>query len=97
MRLTAAQRAEFEEQGYLFLPSLFTPEEMDLLNAEVPGLFAQQRPEVWREKARMRRAPPFTSRPGTRPMRASRAIRAWSSRGCSCSAPTKLYLLEIGL
>ncbi len=50
MKLTAAQRAEFEEQGYLFLPSLFTPEEMDLLNAEVPGLFAQQRPEVWREK-----------------------------------------------
>jgi ectoine hydroxylase len=50
MKLTAAQLAEFDEQGYLFLPNLFTPEEMDVLNAEVPGIFAQQREEVWREK-----------------------------------------------
>ncbi len=50
MQLTPAQTAEFEEQGYLFLPSLFSPQEMDILNAEVPSLFAQVRPEVWREK-----------------------------------------------
>ena len=50
MKLSTAQRAEFEEQGYLFLPSLFSPAEMDVLNAEVPGLFAQQRAEVVREK-----------------------------------------------
>ena len=50
MKLTPAQIAEFEEQGYLFLPSLFSGPEMDVLNAEVPGLFAQNRPEVWREK-----------------------------------------------
>jgi ectoine hydroxylase len=50
MKLTPAQVAEFEEQGYLFLPSLFSPEEMAVLNAEVPGLLAQHRDEVVREK-----------------------------------------------
>ena len=33
MKLTPAQIAAFEEQGYLFLPSLFSPEEMVVLNA----------------------------------------------------------------
>ncbi len=50
MKLTKDQIAEFEEQGYLFLPSLYTKEEMDLLNAEVPGILAQNRPEVIKEK-----------------------------------------------
>jgi ectoine hydroxylase len=50
MKLTTAQLAEFEERGYLFLPGVFTPEEMDLLNGEVPGLLAADRPEVIREK-----------------------------------------------
>ena len=50
MKLTAAQIAEFEEQGYLFLPSVFSPQEMDLLNAEVPKLLNEDRPEVIREK-----------------------------------------------
>ena len=35
MQLTPAQIAEFEEQGYLFLPNLFSAEEMAALNAEV--------------------------------------------------------------
>ena len=50
MKLTPAQIAEFEEQGYLFLPSLYSKEEMAILNAEVPGILAQDRPEVVREK-----------------------------------------------
>jgi ectoine hydroxylase len=50
MKLTPAQIAEFEEQGYLFLPSLFSLDEMTILNAEVPGLLAQHREEVVREK-----------------------------------------------
>src|SRR6202000_3142038 len=32
MQLTSAQIAEFEAQGYLFLPNLFSAEEMDVLN-----------------------------------------------------------------
>lgn len=50
MKLSADQVREFEEQGYLFLPSVYSKEEMDLLNAEVPGILAQDRAEVIREK-----------------------------------------------
>ena len=50
MRLAPAQIAEFEEEGYLFFPSLFSPEEIGVLGGELPGLFAQAREEVVREK-----------------------------------------------
>jgi ectoine hydroxylase len=50
MNLTDQQLQEFEDEGYLFFPGAFTDEEVAVLNAEVPGIFAQQRPEVWREK-----------------------------------------------
>ncbi|MGE0116708.1 MAG: phytanoyl-CoA dioxygenase family protein [Dongiaceae bacterium] len=50
MKLTAAEIAEFAEQGYLFKPQVFSPEEMDLLVGELPGIFAQTRDEVIREK-----------------------------------------------
>jgi len=50
MKLTAAQLDEFNEQGYLFLPNVFTSQEMDILNAEVPGILATTREEVIREK-----------------------------------------------
>jgi ectoine hydroxylase len=50
MKLTPQQLSEFDEQGYLFLPNLFTSAEMDVLNGEVPGILAQKREEVVREK-----------------------------------------------
>jgi ectoine hydroxylase len=50
MKLSKAQLDEFDARGYLFLPSLFTPQEMALLNAEVPKLLTADRPEVVREK-----------------------------------------------
>ncbi|MEE8189677.1 MAG: phytanoyl-CoA dioxygenase family protein, partial [Kiloniellales bacterium] len=50
MQLSKAQMAEFEEEGYVFLPDVFSRAEIAVLNAEVPGIFAQQREEVWREK-----------------------------------------------
>jgi ectoine hydroxylase len=50
MKLTDLQVNEFDEQGYLFLPSVFTPEEMDVLNREVPHILAQRREEVIHEK-----------------------------------------------
>jgi ectoine hydroxylase len=50
MKLTPAQLAEFEEQGYLFLPELFSPDETAVLQGELPIIFAQQRQEVIREK-----------------------------------------------
>ena len=50
MRLSERQAAEFDEQGYLFLPGVFSPPEVEVLRAAVPGIFAQRRDEVWREK-----------------------------------------------
>jgi len=50
MKLTDAQIAEFDREGYLFLPSTFSAEEIAVLKGELPGIFAQERDEVWREQ-----------------------------------------------
>jgi ectoine hydroxylase len=50
VKLSPDQLREFEERGFLFLPNLFSPAEMDVLNAEVPGILAQNRQEVVHEK-----------------------------------------------
>ena len=50
MKLTEAQIAEIEVEGYLFLPAVFTPAEVAVLTAEVPGIFAHAREVVGREK-----------------------------------------------
>jgi ectoine hydroxylase len=50
MRLTSTQREQFDREGYLFFTNLFTPTEIKSLSDEVPGLYAQQRPENVREK-----------------------------------------------
>jgi len=50
MKLSREQLERFDREGYLFFPSLFTPEEIAVLNAEVPRLYAQRRPENVREK-----------------------------------------------
>ena len=50
MKLTQTQIEQFDRDGYLFFPNLFTPEEIGPLAAEVPGIYAQQRPENVREK-----------------------------------------------
>jgi len=51
MKLTPEQLAQFDRDGYLFFRGLFKPEEIKTLTDEVPGLYAQQRPENIREKA----------------------------------------------
>jgi ectoine hydroxylase len=50
MQLSKEQLDRFEHDGYLFFPSLFTPEEIRTLMVAVPGLYAQHRPENVREK-----------------------------------------------
>jgi ectoine hydroxylase len=50
MKLSQEQFAQFERDGYLFFPSLFSPVEIKALTDEVPRLFAQRRPENIREK-----------------------------------------------
>lgn len=50
MRLSNEQLAAFETEGFLFLPSVFTEDEVGVLNGELPGIFSQQRQENVREK-----------------------------------------------
>ncbi len=50
MKLTNDQLRQFEEQGYLFFPSLFRPDEMKVLLDQLPDIYAQHRPEIVREK-----------------------------------------------
>src|SRR5437868_12082718 len=50
MKLSPEQLRQFDREGYLFFPSLFTPAEIKVLNDEVPAPYAQHRPENVREK-----------------------------------------------
>ena len=50
MKLTRQQLAQFDRDGSLFFPSLFSPEEIAVLTDEVPRLYAQKRVENVREK-----------------------------------------------
>jgi ectoine hydroxylase len=50
MKLTPQQLQQFDREGYLFFPSLFTPPEIKALTDEVPALYAQRRPENVRER-----------------------------------------------
>ena len=51
MKLTAQQIDDFNREGWLFLPELFSPEEVALLAHEAVNIYDTQRPEVWREKS----------------------------------------------
>jgi len=39
MKLTQQQLEQFEQDGYLFFPSLFSEQEMKVLRDEVPAFF----------------------------------------------------------
>ena len=51
MQLTQEQIDHFQREGWLFLPELFTPAETAFLAREAEGIYAANRPEVWREKS----------------------------------------------
>ena len=50
MNLTPAQLEQFDRDGYLFFPGLFTPEETKTLNAAVPELYSRREAFNVREK-----------------------------------------------
>ena len=50
MKLTPEQLAQFEREGYLFFPAMFSPAEMKPLLDSVPEIYREHRPEVIREK-----------------------------------------------
>lgn len=49
MKLTDEQIAEFQREGYLFLPEVFDPGEIAVLREEAAAIYASDREEVWRE------------------------------------------------
>ncbi|MBX2885558.1 MAG: phytanoyl-CoA dioxygenase family protein [Granulosicoccus sp.] len=51
MNLTDEQKQEFEKNGYLFFPELFSQAEAHLLANEAREIFASERKEVWRESS----------------------------------------------
>lgn len=51
MRLTDEELKQFDEQGYLFFPGKFSPEEAALLKREAEAVYAMERKEVWRESS----------------------------------------------
>jgi len=50
MQLTPEQLTQFDKEGYLFFPDLFSPEEAAFLKAEALKIYQLEREEVWREK-----------------------------------------------
>ena len=50
MKLTPEQLKRFDDEGYLFFPDYFSPEETQILKASIPEVFAQHRKENVREK-----------------------------------------------
>jgi ectoine hydroxylase len=52
MRLTQEQREQFERDGYLFFPALFSAEEMEPLLEEVPRLYERREAYNVREKGK---------------------------------------------
>jgi ectoine hydroxylase len=51
MRLSPEQLKAFDEEGYLFLPECFSPEEVAALRQEAEAIYRSKRQEVWREKS----------------------------------------------
>lgn len=50
MKLNEVQLKQFHTEGWVFLPELFTPEEIAVLRQEAAAVLASHRPEIWREK-----------------------------------------------
>src|SRR2546422_11561238 len=51
MNLPPEQIESFHGEGWLFLPELFSQEEVDFLAREAVSIYDANRPEVWREKS----------------------------------------------
>src|SRR5580700_924761 len=50
MQLSQTQLSQFERDGYLVLPSLFSPREVEVLRAALAPIFAEDSPANVREK-----------------------------------------------
>ncbi|WP_175772348.1 phytanoyl-CoA dioxygenase family protein [Paraburkholderia phenazinium] len=50
MKLTAEQHRQFEDNGFLLVPDVFSLDEVIALRDESTAIFQHHRPEIWREK-----------------------------------------------
>ena len=51
MSLSKQQIQQFDKEGFLFLPKLFSTEEIAVLRSEADAIFRTDRKEIWREKS----------------------------------------------
>ena len=51
MKLDAKQIKQFEDEGWLFLPDCFSPQEVAALRTEAEAIYKLDRPQIWREKS----------------------------------------------
>ena len=51
MKLTKIQLEQFDRDGYIFIPNLFSSEEAEFLKQEAEVIYKSDRKEVWREKS----------------------------------------------
>jgi ectoine hydroxylase len=51
MQLTEQQLRQFEDEGWLFFPEVFSAEEVAVLRDEAETLYRTDRKEIWREKS----------------------------------------------
>jgi hypothetical protein len=49
MKLSNEQLKQFEDDGYIFLPEVFSKCEAELLKKESENVYSLDRKEVWRE------------------------------------------------
>ena len=56
MQLSDDQRRRFDEDGYIFIPNLFSAAEVAVLRADIPRIFALDRPEILRAETGEARA-----------------------------------------
>ena len=49
MKLNDEQLKRFKEEGWIFLPDCFSPDEVAVLREEGEKIYAEDRKEVWRE------------------------------------------------
>ena len=51
MQLTEQQLRQFDEEGWMFFPAVFSAEEVAVLREEAETLYRTDRKEIWREKS----------------------------------------------
>jgi ectoine hydroxylase len=77
MRLSKAQLEQFEREGYLFSPGIFSAEEVKTLADALPELYSRREDYNVREKGKESMRTNFAAHMYSEPSRGWRPICAW--------------------